>query len=200
MYRYLLSCLLFISTLTIAQTDAPADQVVTVAGKSFLKSNFEQPAKKDKPDEENNQLRQDIFYFSQVNAFVLRTLVEDYAEHNQITPKPEHVEGFKQAYASAGVSEEKLASLANFNALRFATDKHMYEQLGGRVVFDQGHPKMPIEAYSKLLMAYKQSGRLVFHEQKYESLFWKSLERPDALEIPPQDVKYDSPWWMSVAR
>ncbi len=174
--------------------------MVTVAGKSILIATVEQTANTDEQDEENNQRRQDIFYFSHVNTCVLRTLVEDYAEHNQITPKPEHVEGFKEAYARAGLSEEKLASLANFNALRFATDKHMYEQLGGRVVFDQGHPKMPIEAYSKLLMAYKQSGRLVFHEQKYESLFWKSLERPDALEIPPQDVKYDSPWWMSVAR
>lgn len=184
----------------IAQTKLGIEQVVTVADKSFLKRDFEQPAAQAEQDPEENRLRQDIFYFSQVNTFILRALVEDYAKQNQIEPEPAHIAGFKQVYANAGLTEEKLNSLAYFNALRFAVDKSLFNQFEGRVVFDQGHPNMPIEAYTKLLMAYKKMGRLVFHEQKYETLFWQSLERPGALDIPSADVKFDAPWWMRVAR
>ncbi len=200
MYRLLVCSLFFISTLTFAQSKNATDQIVTIADKSFLQRDFKQPVEAYKQEDELSSLRQDIFKFNQVHEFILRALVEDYAKQNDIKPDAAHIDGFQKAYASAGMSDEKLQSLARFNALRFAADKAIYQQFGGRVVFDQAHPTMPIEAYAKLLMAYKKTGRLVFQEEKYEMTFWQSLERPDALVIPAEDVNFSAPWWMSVAR
>ncbi len=198
-----LSILFFVFSLCFSALEAAeSDVVVSFAGAPLTASDIQ-------PDESTLQEWQDdpmraarinIYRFSKASEFIKRQFVIDYAAQNKLEASPAFVSAFKSAFESETLTGDKLASLAEFSALQFAVDKHLYDRHGGRVIFDQAHPMMPVEAYFYAVQQYAESGQLVINDDTINNMLWQSFARPNAITMQPDQVDYSEPWWSKLTK
>ncbi|GGF69424.1 hypothetical protein GCM10011338_21980 [Alteromonas lipolytica] len=176
---------------------AESAPLVTIAGQSFSKADIKFTPKQLKTWREapSGQAQRGMFTFSKVAEFIHHAFILDFAKNNALTASPEFVASFKKAFASDTLKGDKLETLAQFSALEFAVDAFLYQREGGKVIFDQSHPMLPIEAYFNAYKAYANSQRLVFTDAETERLWWLSFARVNAIEVPAEQVEFSVPWW-----
>lgn len=195
-----LSALILLATYLFTVSVQAAGEVVTVAGQTLYEKDI-QPTAEQRENWNSGEMyeaRKEIFRFSKIAAFINQTFVTDYAAQNSLQANDEFVSVFESVLNGQALTPEKRHSLAQFAALQFAVDGHLYSVKKGRVVFDQSHPMLPLEAYLMTLKEYQSAGKLTFFEQDMEALFWESFARPDAITIPPENVNFTTPWWMNA--
>lgn len=151
-------------------------------------------------------------YRIQIAAFdtVIERVLRDYAKRKNITADEALVAKFEDKFGSeftasqtsANEESEKVASsktiadIAQLEVLKFMVEKAMFNEFGGRVVFKQSNPLMPVDAYRSLLKQYKDSGQLTFENKALEEDFWKGFSEPFKFEVPPENISFEQPWWL----
>ncbi|NVK55574.1 MAG: hypothetical protein HWE26_08160 [Alteromonadaceae bacterium] len=178
------------------------DVVVSFAGQQLTMQDIQPDASTLQAwqDDPTRKARLNIYRFSRASEFIKRQFIKDYAARNGLTASPAFVESFKLAFGGDSLTDDKLTRLAEFSALQFAVDRHLYERHGGRVIFDQSHPMMPIEAYFYAVRHYAEAGQLVIHDETMANMLWQSFARPNAITLQPDQINYSQPWWNTVAQ
>ena len=156
------------------------------------------------------QLREDagdnynavLEHIIKVNAStaVIQAVLDDYAKQKNIALNQQWVKQFETKFGREVSDTEQVSTniedIAKKQVLLFQTERAMYEEFGGRVIFRQSNPQMPIDAYQALLKRYQVSGKLTFNDSQLESSFWESFAPPFQFEIPAENVDFSTPWWL----
>ncbi|BFT31618.1 hypothetical protein D210916BOD24_27940 [Alteromonas sp. D210916BOD_24] len=135
---------------------------------------------------------------------IISLLREDYAQQKKIVVdealQRAFVEKFGEEFnAKQPQSHHKtIQQIAHDEVLKYATEKAMYEEFGGRVVFTQSNPQMPVDAYNTLLTRYKDAGQLNIVDEELNRAFWAIFSEsvPFKYVIPNENINYDHPWWL----
>ena len=197
MKRVLQFFLLLICCFQLSPSLADDKPVVSVGSHTLTESDFK-PTEEELASLQEDPMgaeRRELQNFTKIVEFVEHHFVRDYAANNNLTAAPEFVASFKKAFGSESLNGEKLDELAEFAALQFAVDAHLYKTHGGRVVFDHSHPMLPIEAYFNAYKAYSEKQQLVFFDKEIANTWWLGFVRPNAVEIPAGGVDFSVPWW-----
>lgn len=140
-------------------------------------------------------------YVVRVNAStkIYELVLEDYASKKGIELNQTLVTKFTEKFASQ-VSEQKsskpIEEIARKQVMQYQTEKALFEEFGGRVVFRQSNPQMPIDAYKALLTRYRQNNQLQIVDEALKQAFWDVFTPPFQYEIAPENVDFAQPWWL----
>ncbi|MBJ2128658.1 hypothetical protein JC525_06885 [Alteromonas sp. IB21] len=140
-------------------------------------------------------------YVVRVNAStkIYELVLEDYASKKVIELNQTLVTKFTEKFASQ-VSEQKsskpIEEIARKQVMQYQTEKALFEEFGGRVVFRQSNPQMPIDAYKALLTRYRQNNQLQIVDEALKEAFWDVFTPPFQYEIAPENVDFAQPWWL----
>lgn len=140
-------------------------------------------------------------YVVRVNASnkIYELVLEDYAKQKGITVNQTLVSKFIEKFESQVSSEsatKPIKEIAAKQVMQFYTEKAMYEEFGGRVIFRQSNPQMPIDAYNTLLSRYRDEGKLDIIDEDLRDAFWDVFAPPFQFEIAPENVDFNQPWWL----
>ncbi|WP_338518963.1 hypothetical protein [Alteromonas gracilis] len=196
------------------EDDSQTQALVVVLGESLtadalMPSQTELDALREKAQGNFDAL---LDYRIQIAAFdsVVERIIFDYAKRNGITADETLVKQFEDKFSNelassqqrAGETESDTASAKDISSIaqrevtKFLVEKAMYKTFGGRVVFRQSNPLMPVDAYKKLLMQYKESGQLQFNDETLEKAFWGGFSEPFKFVIPTENIDFSNPWWL----
>ena len=140
-------------------------------------------------------------YVVRVNAStkIYELVLEDYASKKGIELNQTLVTKFTEKFASQ-VSEQKsskpIVEIARKQVMQYQTEKALFEEFGGRVVFRQSNPQMPIDAYKALLNRYRENNQLQIVDESLKEAFWDVFTPPFQYEIAPENVDFAQPWWL----
>ena len=140
-------------------------------------------------------------YIIRVNASnrIYELVLEDYAKHKGITINQTLVSKFIEKFegqVSSETATKPINEIAAKQVMQFQTEKAMYEEFGGRVIFRQSNPQMPIDAYNTLLTRYRDAGKLSIIDEDLQDTFWDVFTPPFQYEIAPENVDFNQPWWL----
>lgn len=140
-------------------------------------------------------------YVARVNASnkIFELVLEDYVKERGITLNQTLVSKFTDKFesqVSSETSSKSIEDIAVKQVMQFQAEKAMYKEFGGRVVFRQSNPQMPIDAYNKLLSRYRDAGKLNIVDEDLSEAFWDLFSPPYQYEIAPESVDFSKPWWL----
>lgn len=140
-------------------------------------------------------------YVARVNASnrIYELVLEDYAKQKGITVNQTLVGKFIEKFegqVSSETATKPIKEIAARQVIQFQTEKAMYEEFGGRVIFRQSNPQMPIDAYNTLLSRYRDAGKLSIIDEDLRDAFWDVFTPPYQYEIAPENVDFNQPWWL----
>ena len=162
---------------------------------------------------------------TELSEQIIEGVLDDYAATHTITVDQALVEKFKEKFASSskvkpeqaagdsdsansssnsspsnsgGASGSKTSSdeIAQRQVMIYLTEKHMYNALGGKVVFRQSNPQMPVEAYFNVLKEYEQSGKFEIVDKSLQEGFWSPFTPPYQYELATENIDFSKPWWL----
>lgn len=140
-------------------------------------------------------------YVVRVNAStkIYELVLEDYASKKGIELNQTLVTKFTEKFASQ-VSEKNsskpIKEIAEKQVMQFQTEKALYDEFGGKVIFRQSNPQMPIDAYKALLNRYRENNQLQIIDSALREAFWNVFTPPFQYEIAPENVDFTQPWWL----
>lgn len=140
-------------------------------------------------------------YVTRVNASnkIFELVLEDYAKERGIaldqTLVNKFIDKFK-SQVSSETSSKPIEEIAVKQVMQFQAEKAMFEEFGGRVVFRQSNPQMPIDGYNKLLSRYRDVGKLNIVDEDLREAFWDLFKPPYQYEIATENVDFSKPWWL----
>ena len=140
-------------------------------------------------------------YVARINASnkIFELVLEDYAKERGITLNQTLVSKFTDKFesqVSSETSSKPIEEIAVKQVMQFQAEKAMFKEFGGRVVFRQSNPQMPIDAYNKLLSRYRDAGKLNIVDEDLSEAFWDLFSPPYQYEIAPESVDFSKPWWL----
>ena len=140
-------------------------------------------------------------YVVRVNASnrIYELVLEDYAKQKGITVNQTLVSKFIEKFegqVSSETATKPIKEIAAKQVIQFQTEKAMYEEFGGRVIFRQSNPQMPIDAYNTLLSRYRDAGKLNIIDEDLGDAFWGVFTPPYQYEIAPENIDFTQPWWL----
>ncbi|GEA07123.1 hypothetical protein KUL42_18840 [Alteromonas sp. KUL42] len=142
---------------------------------------------------------------------VLEQLLNDYASKKGIVADAQLVRKFIDKFGGENsqknsrpansahednASPKAIEEIAKLQVLKYLTEKSLYEEFGGTVIFRQSNPQMPIDAYRTLLSQYSTQGQLTFNDSELEEAFWSSFKAPFKYIVPAENVDFSQPWWL----
>ncbi|CAB9495561.1 hypothetical protein [Alteromonas macleodii] len=140
-------------------------------------------------------------YVTRVNASnkIFELVLEDYAKERAIaldqTLVNKFIDKFK-SQVSSETSSKPIEEIAVKQVMQFQAEKAMFEEFGGRVVFRQSNPQMPIDGYNELLSHYRDVGKLNIVDEDLREAFWDLFKPPYQYEIANENVDFSKPWWL----
>lgn len=125
----------------------------------------------------------------QIQAIILDRLFNAYANERGITAEPHEIEAFigkmdrnmreKGLNAIDDLSEEERrkalemrTAMARSMIKRWKTNKALYEEYGGRIIYQQLGPE-PLDAYRKYLEQRERAGDFQINDEVASDLFWR---------------------------
>ena len=140
-------------------------------------------------------------YVVRVNAStkIYELVLEDYAAKKGIELNQALVTKFMEKFAnqvSEKNSSKSIKEIAEKQVMQFQTEKALFDEFGGKVIFRQYNPQMPIDAYKALLNRYRENNQLQIIESALEEAFWNVFTPPFQYEIAPENVDFTQPWWL----
>lgn len=161
---------------------------------------------------------------TELSEQIIEGVLDDYATQHNITVDQALVEKFKEKFASSTVKPEQAAGnsdssntssnsspsnsggasgsktsndeIAQRQVMIYLTEKHMYDALGGKVVFRQSNPQMPVEAYFNMLKEYEKSGKFEIVDKSLQEGFWAPFTPPYQYELAKENIDFSKPWWL----
>lgn len=130
---------------------------------------------------------------------IYEKVIENYAKQQGISLNKQLVEKFIETFESQMTDETSstpIGEIAVKQVMQYQTEKAMYEEFGGRVIFLQSNPMMPIDAYKALLSRYRDNGELKIIDKTLSETFWKVFEPPFQFEVSPENIDFSQPWWL----
>jgi hypothetical protein len=104
---------------------------------------------------------------------------------------------------AANPKEDKAARewIASSFIRQWKINRALYEQYGGRIVFQQGGPE-PLDAYRKFLQEQEKQGAFVIVKKEFEPEFWKyyvtdSMHSFYQAGSEEEARAFQDPWWLS---
>jgi hypothetical protein len=204
--RGLLICLFL---LPFAVTGAEVSGVVAkVVDETIMLEDLRAPSdvleKLSKLDQET---RKGVYLDYQLGKFtsrVIEIIISDYAQVHNIEISADLVNQFKQKftplYQQDHEGSDKEASsiddIANKQVLQWLVERALYQQYGGVVVFQQGNPLYPIEAYYKLILDYQAQGKLSIEKSEIQEVFLRGFAPPYKNIVNQQGINFQQPWWL----
>ncbi len=84
--------------------------------------------------------------------------------------------------------------------LQWKINRALYQQYGGRIIFQQGGPE-PLDAYRQFLEEKEKQGAFSILEKSFEPAFWRYYRTDSIHSFYPAGSKEESqafatPWWM----
>ena len=140
-------------------------------------------------------------YVVRVNAStkIYELVLEDYAAKKGIELNQTLVTKFTEKFAnqvSEKNSSKSIKEIAEKQVMQFQTEKALFDEFGGKVIFRQSNPQMPIDAYKALLNRYRENNQLQIIDSALEEAFWNVFTPPFQYEIAPENVDFTQPWWL----
>ena len=140
-------------------------------------------------------------YVARVNASnkIYELVLEDYAKQKGIVVNQTLISKFIEKFegqVSSETATKPIREIAAKQVLQFQTEKAMFEEFGGRVIFRQSNPQMPIDAYNTLLSRYRDAGKLSIIDEDLRDAFWDVFTPPYQYEIAPENIDFTQPWWL----
>ena len=93
-------------------------------------------------------------------------------------------------------SSKPIKEIAEKQVIQFQTEKALFDEFGGKVIFRQSNPQMPIDAYKALLNRYRENNQLQIIDSALREAFWNVFTPPFQYEIAPENVDFTQPWWL----
>ena len=140
-------------------------------------------------------------YVVRVNAStkIYELVLEDYAAKKGIELNQTLVTKFTEKFAnqvSEKNSSKPIKEIAEKQVMQFQTEKALFDEFGGKVIFRQSNPQMPIDAYKALLNRYRENNQLQIIDSALREAFWNVFTPPFQYEIAPENVDFTQPWWL----
>jgi hypothetical protein len=158
----------------------------------------EQKEIKEQAKEDYNDM---LDYVVRVNAStkIYELVLEDYAAQKGIELDQALVTKFTEKFAnqvSEKNSSKPIKEIAEKQVMQFQTEKALFDEFGGKVIFGQSNPQMPIDAYKALLNRYRENNQLEIIDSALREAFWDVFTPPFQYEIAPENVNFTQPWWL----
>lgn len=145
-----------------------------------------------------------LAYRIQVSATndIISALRQHYAKQNNIVVDSALQQAFVDRFSAEFNAKQSqphsktIQQIAYDEVLKYATEKAMYEEFGGRVVFTQSNPQMPVDAYKALLKRYKDAGQLNILDEDLGESFWSVFSQPYKYVLEKENIDFSRPWWL----
>ncbi len=156
------------------------------------------------------------FQHAQLTELIIKAILDDYAQKKGIEADPDMVKRFLEVFGESLNAEEAMPKevgddeelakafaekkrapeeVAAEQVKHWLTEKAMYEEFGGPVVFRSTAPQYPVGAYQKLLMQYAKQDKIIIRAPVFSGVFWRGFAPPYNAEIAPENVDFSKPWW-----
>jgi hypothetical protein len=93
------------------------------------------------------------------------------------------------------LSEEDL-QFAKYTIENWKTSKALYEEYGGKVIFQQSNPLEPVGAYKAILEEQQNKGNFEIFDPQYKERFWKYFLMDHKSVVKEENIDYSVPWWL----
>jgi hypothetical protein len=95
--------------------------------------------------------------------------------------------------------DEEAVEYATNLVLNWKTDRQMYADYGGVVIFQQMNPTEPVGAYLAFLREQGSAGTFLIYDEEQAREFWDYfVSDPGPWRVSPEDVDFSRPWWDRV--
>jgi len=131
---------------------------------------------------------------------VLGTLLERYAEEHDLEPTGEEIDVLVERMEVPGDGEDRQSErreVAREFVRRFKIDQSLYQEYGGRVIFQQMGPE-PIDAYREFLEDRQEAGAFRILDRDLADGFWEYLTNDSIHSFySPEEAErvMSRPWW-----
>lgn len=131
-----------------------------------------------------------------VDKFIDKFGSENYQENSKPANSASEDNASENSAHEDNTSSKAIEEIAKHQVLKYLTEKSLYEEFGGTVIFRQSNPQTPIDAYRTLLSQYRTQGQLTFNDSELEETFWSSFKAPFKYIVPAENVDFSQPWWL----
>jgi len=146
-----------------------------------------------------------------LTGIVFGTLLEKHVSDNKIQPPTEQeIQEFiaksregRPEYAAEVANNKEMQDMERNVAIQFIQswkiNKSLYQQYGGRVIFQQSGPE-PIDAYKSFLQEQQRSGSFKFTDKQLENEFWEYFVNDKLhqfLSTTDGAQAMTTPWWLT---
>jgi hypothetical protein len=127
---------------------------------------------------------------------IIEGVLDDYFVQNNLAVDAALVEKFKTKFAGSASENGISDDVAKRQVMIYLAEKHMYNTYGGKVVFRQSNPQLPVGAYYKILKSYEQSGKFTILDKGLADGFWTPFTPPYQYELAEENINFTQPWWL----
>ncbi|WP_334065413.1 hypothetical protein [Alteromonas genovensis] len=127
---------------------------------------------------------------------IIEGVLDDYSVQNNLAVDAALVEKFKTKFAGSASEDGISDDVAKRQVMIYLAEKHMYNTYGGKVVFRQSNPQLPVGAYYKILKNYEQSGKFTILDKGLADGFWMPFTPPYQYELAKENINFAQPWWL----
>jgi len=133
---------------------------------------------------------------TKLSELIIEGVLDDYVVQNNLAVDAALVEKFKTKFAGSASEDGISDDVAKRQVMIFIAEKHMYNTYGGKVVFRQSNPQLPVGAYYKMLKSYEQSGKFTILDKGLADGFWTPFTPPYQYELAEENINFAQPWWL----
>ena len=182
--------------------DEPSTVVATLFDKSITAKDItpddevlaEMASQASSSEEQNAMVA--LASLTKLSERIIEGVLDDYVVQNNLAVDAALVEKFKTKFAGSASEDGISDDVAKRQVMIFIAEKHMYNTYGGKVVFRQSNPQLPVGAYYKMLKNYEQSGKFTILDKGLADGFWTPFTPPYQYELAEENINFTQPWWL----
>jgi hypothetical protein len=78
-------------------------------------------------------------------------------------------------------------------------ERELFKRYGGVVAVSKFRSPIPIEAYRRFLEDAQRTGAFEIFDAKLRQAFFEQLSEKPRFTVPPEEINFDQPWWVTAA-
>ena len=185
--------------------EEPSTVVATLFDKSITAKDItpddevlaEMASKANSSEEQNAMVA--LASLTNLSERIIEGVLDDYFVQNNLAVDAALVEKFKTRFAGSANEDGISDDVAKRQVMIYLAEKHMYNTYGGKVVFRQSNPQLPVGAYYKILKNYEQSDKFTILDKGLADGFWTPFTPPYQYELAKENINFAQPWWLQLA-
>lgn len=187
---------------TASNDEEPSAVVATMFDKAITAKDItpddkvlaEMASQANSSDEQNAMMA--LASLTKLSELIIEGVLDDYFVHNNLVIDAALVEKFKAKFAASVKGDVISNDVAQRQVMIYLAEKHMYNTYGGKVVFRQSNPQLPVGAYYKILKNYEQAGKFTILDKSLNEGFWTPFTPPYQYELAKESIDFSEPWWL----